>query len=146
MNAAMIIMITGAGGAFGRVLQNSGIADIIGASFSDAKLGLWLPFILAAAIKTAQGSSTVAIITTASVIAPLMSALGLQSAALRALAVLAIGSGSMVVSHANDSFFWVVTQMSSMDIKTGYKLHSLGTLLLGFCAAMLIWITSLLFF
>ncbi|MBN1559161.1 GntP family permease [candidate division KSB1 bacterium] len=143
MSAAMIIMITGAGGAFGRVLQNSGIADLLGNSLAGAKLGLWLPFMLAAAIKTAQGSSTVAIITTASIMAPLLPALGFQSEVMRALLVLAIGSGSMVVSHANDSFFWVVTQMSGMDVKTGYRLHSLGTLFLGLCAMMLIWITSL---
>jgi len=52
----------------------------------------------------------------------------------------------MVVSHANDSFFWVVTQMSGMDVNTGYRLHSLGTFLIGFCSATLIWITSLLLF
>lgn len=146
LNAAIIIMITGAGGAFGRVLQNSNIAQVIGESLSGARLGLWLPFILAAAIKTAQGSSTVAIITTASIIAPIMPALGFDAAAMRALVVLIIGSGSMVVSHANDSFFWVVTQMSSMDVKSGYRLHSLGTFLLGLSSATLIWITSLLLF
>ena len=142
-NAAIIIMITGAGGVFGKVLQNSGIADVLGTSLSGIELGLWLPFILAAAIKTAQGSSTVAIITTASILAPLMAGLGFESPVMRALAVLSIGSGAMVVSHANDSFFWVVTQMSGMDVKTGYKLHSFGTLLLGFSAALLIWLTSL---
>ncbi len=143
LNAAIIIMITGAGGVFGKVLQNSGIANIIGDSLSGVKLGLWLPFILAAAIKSAQGSSTVAIITTASILAPLMTTLGLETAAMRALTVLTIGSGAMVVSHANDSFFWVVTQMSGMDVKTGYKLHTLGTFVLGFCSALTIWMISL---
>jgi GntP family gluconate:H+ symporter len=142
-NAAIIIMITGAGGVFGKVLQNSGIAQVISESLEDVNLGLWLPFFLAAAIKTAQGSSTVAIITTASILAPLMATLGLDSAMMRALVVLTIGSGAMVVSHANDSFFWVVTQMSGMQVNTGYKLHSLGTLILGVFSAVLIWSVSL---
>jgi GntP family gluconate:H+ symporter len=51
----------------------------------------------------------------------------------------------MVVSHANDSFFWVVTQMSKMDVKTGYRLQSTGTLVLGVTAAMVIWIAMMIF-
>jgi len=143
-SAAAIILITGAGGAFGKVLQNSGLADIIGNSLSGVKLGIWLPFIIAATIKTAQGSSTVAIITTASIIAPLLSSLGFNSEIAKSLAVLSIGAGAMVVSHANDSFFWVVTQMSRMDIKTGYKLQSLGTFILGTFAVLTLWILSIL--
>jgi GntP family gluconate:H+ symporter len=144
LNAAIIIMITGAGGAFGKVLQNSEIARILGQNLSGANLGMLLPFILAAAIKTAQGSSTVSLITTASLLAPLMNALGFESAVAKALVVLIIGSGAIVVSHANDSFFWVVTQMSNMDVKTGYRLHTSGSFVLGFSAAILIWIMSLL--
>ncbi len=138
--AATIIVITGAGGAFGRVLQNSGIADVIGGTLAGSNLGLWLPFLIAAGIKTAQGSSTVAIITTASLLAPLLDALGLDSGTARALAVVAIGAGSMVVSHANDSYFWVVTQFSNMDVKTGYRLQTLGTLVQGTAAALAVWV------
>lgn len=141
--AAIIIMITGAGGAFGKVLQNSGIADIIGKGMPGIKLGLWMPFIIAAAIRAAQGSSTVAIITTASVLAPLLGTLGLDSAIGKALTVLSIGSGSIVASHANDSFFWIVTQMSGMNVKTGYKLMTVGTILMGFFACFTIWIGGL---
>jgi GntP family gluconate:H+ symporter len=141
--AAIIIMITGAGGAFGKVLQNSGIADVIGKGMHGTKLGLWMPFIIAAAIRAAQGSSTVAIITTASVLAPLLGALGLDSATGKALTVLAIGSGSIVASHANDSFFWIVTQMSGMNVKTGYKLMTVGTILMGIFACLIIWMASL---
>lgn len=145
LNASTIILITGAGGAFGKVLQNSGLADTIGNSLSGMNLGIWLPFIIAATIKTAQGSSTVAIITTASIIAPLLSSLGFTSEIAKSLMVLSIGAGAMVVSHANDSFFWVVTQMSHMDVKTGYKLQSLGTFILGTIAGLVLWIFSLLF-
>ena len=144
VNAAIIIMITGAGGTFGRVLRNSGIATTIGNSLSNANLGIWLPFIISAAIKTAQGSSTVAIITTASLIAPLRTSLGFDSDIAIALVVLAIGAGSMVASHANDSFFWVVTQLSEMSPKQGYKLQTLGTLVEGGVAAIAVWIISII--
>lgn len=143
MDAAIIIMITGAGGAFGKVLQNSGIADVIGQSLGEANLGIWLPFILAAGIKSAQGSSTVALITTASIVAPLMPSLGLETDTARALGVLVIGAGSLVVSHANDSFFWVFTQMTDMKVKDGYFLHTTGTLILGTASAFAVWIISL---
>jgi len=142
-NAAIIILITGAGGAFGMVLRNSGIADILGSSMSGIRLGIFLPFILAAAIKTAQGSSTVALITTASLLAPMMASLGLDSPNAAALVVLSIGAGSLVLSHANDSMFWIVTQLCGMTVKQGVRIHSLGTLVLGLAAALFIWIMSL---
>jgi GntP family gluconate:H+ symporter len=143
VNAAIIIMITGAGGSFGMILRNSPIASVIGESLSNANLGIWLPFIISAAIKTAQGSSTVALITTASLMAPLMGPLGFEDGVAKALVVLSIGAGSMVVSHANDSFFWVFTQMTKMDVKTGYKLHTFNTLILGVTSAVVIWVISL---
>ena len=141
---AVIILITGAGGAFGKVLQDSGIAERLGTELGGLSLGIWLPFLLAAAIKTAQGSSTVAIITTASIAVPLLSALGLDAPIGRTLAVLAIGAGAMVVSHANDSYFWVVTQFSGMDTNTGYRLQTLGTLVQGVAAALVIWVLGLI--
>jgi gluconate:H+ symporter, GntP family len=144
-DAAIIIMITGAGGVFGKVLQNSGIADVIGAALEGRSLGIWLPFIIAAAVKTAQGSSTVAMITTASIIAPMLITLGFNSDLSIAFCVLAIGTGSMVVSHANDSFFWVLTQMTGMDVSTGYRLHTLGTGIVGFSSILVIYILSMIF-
>lgn len=143
LDAAIIIMITGAGGAFGKVLQNSGIASLIGDTLGSASLGIWLPFILAAGIKSAQGSSTVALITTASIVAPLMPSLGLEADLAKALTVLVIGAGSLVVSHANDSFFWIFTQMTGMKVNTGYRLHTTGTLILGATSAFAIWVLSL---
>lgn len=135
-SAAIIIMITAAGGSFGMILRDSGIADVLGESLSHLKLGIWLPFLIAAALKTAQGSSTVSIITTASIIAPLMGVMGFVAPLEKAILVTALCSGAMVVSHVNDSFFWVVTQMSGMSIKTGYKLHTLGTLMCGLAAML----------
>ncbi len=137
-NSALIILITGAGGAFGRVLQTSGIADVVGSGTSQIELGLLLPFLLAAVIKTAQGSSTIAIVTTAGILAPLLASLGLDSESGKALTVIAIGAGSMVVSHANDSYFWVVTQFSGMNVKQGYQLQSVGTFIQGATAAIVV--------
>ena len=144
-DAAIIIMITGAGGIFGKVLQNSGIATVIGDLLGGYSLGIWLPFIVAAAIKTAQGSSTVAMITTASLVAPLIGDLGFTSDMSIALVVVAIGAGSLVVSHANDSFFWVLTQMTDMTISQGYRLHSVASGLLGTTAIIIIYILTQIF-
>lgn len=143
-SAALIILITGAGGAFGKVLQSSDIVTVLGENINSGGLGLWLPFIIAAALKTAQGSSTVAIITTASIVSPLLPVMGLDSVLSTAMAVIAIGAGSAVVSHANDSFFWVVTQMSNMDIKQGYRIQSLGTGILGFSSMIFLTIIHLI--
>ncbi len=141
-DASSILLITGAGGIFGQVLRDSGIAVVLGEAISGFNLGIWLPFLLAAAIKTAQGSSTVALITAASIIAPLMHTLGFDSEIQKAMAVVAIGAGSAVISHANDSFFWVVTRLSGMDVKTGYRLLSSASFVLGFSAALLLsWIS-----
>ena len=142
-DAATIILVTGAGGMFGKILQNSGIASDLGKSLVGMHISILLPFVLAAAIKTAQGSSTVALITTASIILPMMTPLGFVSELQKALVVLAIGAGSAVVSHANDSFFWVVTQLTGMNVKTGYRLHTLGTLVLGTSAATIIFLCYL---
>jgi len=143
MSAGSIIVITGAGGAFGKILQAADIAAVIGDQLAGARLGLWLPFLIAAGIKTAQGSSTVAIVTTAGILAPLLGSLGLESETARALVVVAIGAGSMVISHANDSYFWVVTQFSDMDVRTGFRLQSLGTLVQGTVAATAVWLAGL---
>ena len=143
--AATIIVITGCGGAFGKVLQNAKIADVVSRYLGDgAAWGVWLPFLLAAAIKTAQGSSTVAIITTAGIVAPMLEPLALATPIGRALVVVAIGAGSMVVSHANDSYFWIVTQLSGMSVQQGYRLQTLGTLVEGTVAAVTVWIVSLI--
>lgn len=141
-DAAGIILITGAGGIFGKMLQNSGLAGELGETLATYNVGIFLPFVLASALKLAQGSSTVALVTTAGILLPLMPSLGMVSEVDKALVVTAIGCGSMVASHANDSFFWVVTQMSGMDVKTGYRLQTLGSALTGILAML---VTSLLF-
>jgi GntP family gluconate:H+ symporter len=76
--------------------------------------------------------------------APLIESLGLADPTGRALTVVAIGAGSMMVSHANDSYFWVVTGLSKMSVKQGYKLQTLGTLVQGIAAGFTLWIISLI--
>ncbi|MDH5474590.1 MAG: GntP family permease [Cyclobacteriaceae bacterium] len=132
--AGIIILITGAGGAFGSVLKAGNIGQVLASELSDLQAGIFLPFLLAAILKTAQGSSTVAIITSATIIAPLMNSLGLQDDVSRALTVLAIGAGAMTVSHINDSYFWVVSQFSGLDTKSTLKSHTIATLLQGITA------------
>lgn len=141
-DASTILLITGVGGIFGKILQKSDIASILSDSLSGLNLGIWLPFLLAAAIKTAQGSSTVALITTASILAPLTATLGFDSEIQKAMMVLAIGAGSMVVSHANDSAFWIVTQLTGMDVQTGYRVYTMGTLVVGVFAATVLFFVS----
>jgi len=143
--AGIIILITGAGGSFGAILQSTGLGDIIGASFSSINLGLLLPFIIAAILKSAQGSSTVSIITTAAIIAPVLSSFGLDSEIGRALSVLSIGAGAMTVSHLNDSFFWVVAQFSEMNTTTALKSQTVSTLIQGLTGIILVLTIGYLF-
>lgn len=136
--AGVILLITGAGGAFGSILRSGNLGELIGDQFTASEIGIFLPFTLAALLKTAQGSSTVAIITAATIISPMMDVLGIDSELSRALTVLAIGAGAITVSHMNDSYFWVVSQFSQMDTKTTLKMHTMATLIQGIVAILLI--------
>lgn len=140
--AAVIILVTGAGGSLGAVLSATKIGDYLGQSLSAYNLGILLPFIIAAALKTAQGSSTVALVTTSSLLAPLLPGLGLDSDMARALVVMAIGAGSMTVSHANDSYFWVVSQFGGIKVENAYKAQTVATLLQGIVTIAVIFILS----
>lgn len=136
--AGAIVLITGAGGAFGAILRTMDIASIMDLESSSGMGGLLIAFLIAAVLKTAQGSSTVAIITTSAIIAPLLETFGLISITDKALAVLAIGAGAMTVSHINDSYFWVVSQFSNMNVKTALRGHTLGTLIQGVIGILMI--------
>ncbi|HBU79873.1 MAG TPA: gluconate transporter [Muricauda sp.] len=136
--AGAIVLITGAGGAFGAILRTMDIASIINLESSTGVGGLLIAFAISTVLKTAQGSSTVAIITTSAIIAPLLETFGLVSITDKALAVLAIGAGAMTVSHINDSYFWVVSQFSNMKVKTALRGHTLGTLVQGVVGILMI--------
>ena len=143
--AGPIIFITAAGGVLGAVVVASGFVDIIKESGDALKmLGVVFPFLIAAILKSAQGSSTVAITTTASMMGmfsdsgSMMSALGFTSPLAAALVVMAIGAGAMTVSHANDSYFWVVTGFGGIKARDGYRTMTLMTLIMGITALLLI--------
>ena len=127
-----ILFVTAAGGVLGKVIASSDMVNFIKANAEIFEsIGIFFPFLLAAILKSAQGSSTVAITTTAGIVAPLLPVLGLDSPALSCLTVIAIGAGAMTVSHANDSYFWVVTNFGEMTPQDGYKTQTLGTLVIG---------------
>ena len=130
-NSASILAITGAGGALGAVLQKLPIADALSSSLLQYNIGILLPFLLAMILKTAMGASTVAMIITSAMMAPLMASMGMTGEIAKVLVVLAIGAGSMTVSHANDSYFWVVSQFSDLDTATAYKCQTGVTLVQG---------------
>jgi len=145
VNAGMILAITGAGGALGGILQELPLADAISGFLLQYEVGLLLPFLLAVLLKTAIGASTVVMLTVVGMIAPLLGDLGLTCEIGRALTVLAIGAGSMVVSHANDSYFWVVTKFSDMDPTTGYKTQTGFTLVQGIISIVVISLIAAIF-
>ncbi|MEK7260290.1 MAG: GntP family permease [Pseudomonadota bacterium] len=142
--AAPILLVTGAGGAFGAVLAATPLGEFLGSSLSGLGIGVLMPFVVAAALKTAQGSSTVAMVTASALVAPLLPQIGLDSDMGRALTVMAVGAGAMTVSHANDSYFWVVAQFSRMDVATAYRAHTAATLAMGIVTIIAVQLVALL--
>lgn len=140
--AGPILIVTGAGGMFGLVIKETGVGAFAGEFFLKTGLGLAVPFLIASILKTAQGSSTVAIITAASFVAPMLSALGLDSETGKLLAMLSMGAGSMMVSHANDSYFWVVSRFSGINSDTTLKIYSSATIVMGVVTFLCIWLVS----
>jgi gluconate:H+ symporter, GntP family len=144
VKAGPILIVTAAGGMFGMVIQATGIGESMGRVLAGTSIGIVVPFLIAVVMKTAQGSSTVAIITTASFVAPMLAMLGLDSEWGRMLAMLSMGAGSMVVSHANDSYFWVVANFSEIDPDAALKVYSSSTLVMGLVVFGCVWITALI--
>lgn len=140
--AGGILVIIGAGGAFGAVLAATKMGDHFSAAFTLNTLGLLFPFLLTFILKTAQGSSTVAIITAASIVQPLLPALGLNSDAGKLVTVLSMGAGSMMISHANDAYFWVITKFSGIEMKAMLKVYSIATICMGLITLLMVYILS----
>ena len=141
-----ILFVTAAGGVLGKVISSTDLVNFITSNAGVlGSIGIFFPFILSAILKSAQGSSTVALTTTAGIVAPLMGSMGLDTPILAALTVMAIGAGAMTVSHANDSYFWVVTNFGDMTPDQGYKTQTILTLILGISAMIGIFLLSLFF-
>lgn len=141
-DSAGIIAITCAGSSFGAILKCLPIAESVG-GLVNSGLGVLIPFIIAMILKLAMGASTVAMITTASMMAPLMETMGFTSPLGKVLVVLAIGAGSMVASHANDSYFWVVSQFSDMKTEEAYKCQTGMTAVMGVTVIAVLFVVSL---
>ena len=141
--AGPILIVVAAGGMFGMVIKETGIGLEVGFFLGKTGLGLAVPFLIAFLMKTAQGSSTVAIITTASFVAPMLQLLGLDSESGRLFATLAMGAGSMMISHANDAYFWVITKFSGMETDITLKIYSTATIVMGMTVFACIWMASL---
>ena len=139
VNAANILMITGAGGAFGEVLKKVDFKYLIPENIgSIGAFAIVIPLGFSAILKIAQGSSTLAILTSAGAVVPLLEPLGLTSPTMRALTCCAVCCGAMIVSHTNDSYFWVVTKFSGMSVRQGLKLQTIGSLISGLAAAIVL--------
>jgi len=138
--AGPILIVTAAGGAFGEIIKGLELGKVYGAAISSGNWGLLIPFGLAAIFKTAQGSSTVAVVSTASLIAPLLGALGLDSETGTLLALLATGAGSMVASHANDSYFWVISKFGNLSVSQTLRLISPASTLMGLVALGMVYL------
>jgi GntP family gluconate:H+ symporter len=129
--AAPLMLLLGAAGSLQTLAQGSHMAELLAEKVLPLSLGLAVPFLAAAIMKTLQGASLVAAITAAGMVQPLLPALGLDGETGRALAVLAVGAGAMAVSHVNDGLFWLVADGAQMRPAQGLKWFSLTTLLQG---------------
>ncbi|WP_336514173.1 GntP family permease [Pollutibacter soli] len=141
--AGTILAIIAAGGMFGEILMATGMGKNLGILLSGFSFGIFFPFLIAAILKTAQGSSTVAVITSASIVVPMLGDLGLQSSMGVTLSVLSMGAGSMVISHANDAYFWVISRFSQLDTSVTLRVYSMATLWMGALVQFFIWLLSL---
>jgi gluconate:H+ symporter, GntP family len=137
--AGPIIIITAAGGIFGAVIKATGVGEQAGSWLAGTGLGLLIPFLITFILKTAQGSSTVAIITAASIMASVTDSMGFSGETGKLLIMLSMGAGSMMVSHANDSYFWVITNFSGIDSGDTLKVYSTSTIVMAFTALAVVY-------
>ena len=143
--AGDILLIIGAGGAFGALIAQTDLAGHLAGNSMVASMGIFFPFVVAAVLKTAQGSSSVAIITAATMVLPVLPALALDTEMGRVSAVLAMGAGSMMVSHANDSYFWVISRFSGVGMGAMLRVYTVATLIMGCVAIATVYLLSLFF-
>ena len=145
-----ILFITAAGGVLGKVISEAGFVGYMQEHASVlATIGIFFPFIVSAILKTAQGSSTVALTTTAGIMGSIadpgsmMNLLGLNTPLAGVLTVMAIAAGAMTVSHANDSYFWVVTNFGKIKMEDGYRTQSAITGIMGVVGIIFTFILTL---
>jgi GntP family gluconate:H+ symporter len=143
--AGPILAIIAAGGAFGEIIKGLDLGKVYGETIANSNLSILAPFVIAAIFKTAQGSSTVAAISTAPIILPLLGTLGLDTELGKLLTLASIGAGSMFFSHANDAYFWVITRFSKISTKETYSVYSTATAVMSLTALACIFLIKVLF-
>lgn len=143
--AGPILIVIAAGGMFGGIIKETGIGTEAGNALNSLKLGLLVPFLITVLLKTAQGSSTVAIITAASIVSPMLASLGLGSETGKLFTMLSMGAGSMIISHANDAYFWVITRFSGLHADVTLRVYSTATAIMGVTVFVLVWIAGRIF-
>lgn len=144
--AGPVILVTGAGGAFGALLSQAQLGDQLMAAPGASQWGLLLPFLMAAVLKTAQGSSTVAMISAAGIVLPLLPLLGLDTENGRILTTLAMGAGSMMLSHANDSYFWVIARFANIPVSIMWRSFTVCSIILSTGSLLMILLLSIFLF
>ncbi|MBE0456246.1 gluconate transporter [Pseudoalteromonas sp. KG3] len=141
--AGVIILVTGAGGVFKQVLIDSGVGDALGNYLAGSGLPIViLAFVLAAAVRVIQGSATVAMLTACGLITPMLAPLGLSGAQLAAITI-AIGGGSIVLSHVNDSGFWLASRYLGLTEMQTLKTWTVMETIIGTCGAIVAILISL---
>jgi Gnt-I system low-affinity gluconate transporter len=119
--AGIIILVTGAGGVFKQILIDSGVGEVVGDMMAASALPpILLAFLIATFVRVAQGSATVAMVTAAGLVSPLIETMGLQGPVL-GLIVISIAAGATIFSHVNDSGFWLVNRYFGLDVKDTLK-------------------------
>ena len=136
-NSFEILLITGAGGAIGYIIRESGVINDLSISNVSGLASILSIFFIAALVKTIQGSSTVAIVTTCAITAPLIESIGMTSELEKVILIISIGSGAMTISHINDSYFWVVSKYSNIEMNDVLKFFSTATLIQGLTGLLL---------
>ena len=137
----IIILLTGAGGVFKQMLINTGAGDKLADSFAEMGLSpLLFAFVVAALVRILQGSATVAMITAAGVTAPLLT---LATGEIeKALLVIAIAAGASILSHVNDSGFWLVSKYLGLSEKQTFRSWTVMTTLLALTGFTTVWLIS----
>ena len=147
MHAGNILILVGAGGVFGAILKKTALADIVKnmAAQSEGSMLLFLviAWLMGVLLKTAQGSTTSAIIIVTSIMAPLAASAGFDTNMELSLLLAAIAGGAMVVSHANDAYFWVISQFSGLSMQQTYKTFSLATVFMGVSVLIMVLLLGL---
>ena len=139
----LIILVTGAGGVFGKVLVATGVGNVVADWMAGSRLPLViLAFLIAAAVRVAQGSATVSMVTAAGLVAPIVEASGL-SAPQTATVVIAIASGASVMSHVNDSGFWLVSRYLGMSEQQTLRVWTVAETLVGVTGFLTVLLLSL---